>query len=330
MNAIRVRATGGPEVLQLEAVPTPSPDAGEVLIRVEAAGVNFIDLYQRSGAYKMVLPFTPGQEAAGTVAAVGAGVTGFAVGDRVASYCGKLGGYAEYAIAPADTVVRLPAGVTTVQAAAALLQGMTAHYLTTTIFPLQPGDTCLVHAAAGGTGLLLCQLAKRRGARVIGTVSTAEKETLARAAGADEIIRYTEIDFAAEVKRLTAGAGVQVVYDSVGKTTFTAGLGVLAPRGMMVLFGQSSGAVEPIDPQVLNARGSLFLTRPTLAHYVAARAELEQRSGDLFRWIQEGTLHIRIDRRFPINEAADAHRALAGRGTTGKVLLEPQGVAATM
>ena len=330
MNAIRVRATGGPEVLQLEAVPTPSPDAGEVLIRVEAAGVNFIDLYQRSGAYKMVLPFTPGQEAAGTVAAVGAGVTGFAVGDRVASYCGKLGGYAEYAIAPADTVVRLPAGVTTVQAAAALLQGMTAHYLTTTIFPLQPGDTCLVHAAAGGTGLLLCQLAKRRGARVIGTVSTAEKENLARAAGADEIIRYTEIDFAAEVKRLTAGAGVQVVYDSVGKTTFAAGLGVLAPRGMMVLFGQSSGAVEPIDPQVLNARGSLFLTRPTLAHYVAARAELEQRSGDLFRWIQEGTLHIRIDRRFPINEAADAHRALAGRGTTGKVLLEPQGVAATM
>ena len=330
MNAICVRATGGPEVLQLEAVPTPSPDAGEVLIRVEAAGVNFIDLYQRSGAYKMVLPFTPGQEAAGTVAAVGAGVTGFAVGDRVASYCGKLGGYAEYAIAPADTVVLLPAGVTTVQAAAALLQGMTAHYLTTTIFPLQPGDTCLVHAAAGGTGLLLCQLAKRRGARVIGTVSTAEKETLARAAGADEIIRYTEIDFAAEVKRLTAGAGVQVVYDSVGKTTFTAGLGVLAPRGMMVLFGQSSGAVEPIDPQVLNARGSLFLTRPTLAHYVAARAELEQRSGDLFRWIQEGTLHIRIDRRFPINEAADAHRALAGRGTTGKVLLEPQGVAATM
>jgi NADPH:quinone reductase len=220
-------------------------------------------------------------------------------------------------------VVLLPAGVTTAQGAAVLLQGMTAHYLVSTTYPLHPGDTCLVHAAAGGTGLLLCQLAKRRGARVIGTASTAEKEALARAAGADEVIRYTETDFAAEVKRLTAGAGVQVVYDSVGKTTFTAGLGVLAPRGMMVLFGQSSGVVEPLDPQVLNQRGSLFLTRPTLAHYVAARAELEQRSGDLFSWLRDGSLTVRIDRRFPLAQAAEAHRALASRGTSGKVLLEP-------
>jgi NADPH2:quinone reductase len=323
VKAIRVRATGGPEVLHVEDIPTPSPQPGELLIRIEAAGVNFIDIYQRSGAYKMATPFTPGQEAAGTVAAVGAGVSGFTVGDRVACYYhGGLGAYAEYAIVPADKVVFLPAGVTPAQGAAVLLQGMTAHYLVSTTYPLHPGDTCLVHAAAGGTGLLLCQLAKRRGARVIGTVSTAEKSALARAAGADEIIHYTETDFAAEVKRLTAGAGVQVVYDSVGKTTFTAGLGVLAPRGMMVLFGQSSGAVEPFDPQVLNQRGSLFLTRPTLAHYVAARAELEQRSGDLFRWIQEGTLHVRIDRQFPLARAGEAHAALASRATTGKVLLE--------
>ena len=322
MKAIRVRATGGPEVLQVEDIPTPSPQPGELLIRIEAAGVNFIDINQRSGAYKMATPFTPGQEAAGTVAALGDGVSGFAVGDRVACYYGGLSAYAEYAIAPADRVVQLPAGVTTAQGAAVLLQGMTAHYLVSTTFPLHPGDTCLVHAAAGGVGLLLCQVAKRRGARVIGTVSTAEKEALARGAGADEIIRYTEIDFAPEVKRLTGGSGVQVVYDSVGKTTFTAGLGCLAPRGMMVLYGQSSGAVEPFDPQILNQRGSLFLTRPMLAHYVAARAELEQRSGDLFRWIQEGTLHVRIDRELPLARAGEAHAALASRATTGKVLLE--------
>ncbi len=329
MKAVRVHDTGGPEVLHIEEIPTPSPQPGEVLIRVEAAGVNFIDIYQRTGAYKMTMPFTPGQEAAGTVAAVGGGVASCAVGDRVACYAGGLGAYAEYAIAPVDRIVQLPAGVTTAQAAAALLQGMTAHYLTSTTYPLHPGDSCLVHAAAGGTGLLLCQLAKRRGARVIGTVSSAEKEALARAVGADEIIRYTETDFAAEVKRLTGGAGVQVVYDSVGKTTFTAGLGVLAQRGMMVLYGQSSGAVEPLDPQVLNARGSLFLTRPTLGHYVAARAELEQRSGDVFRWIQEGTLQVRIDRTLPLARAGEAHTALASRRTTGKVLLEPQGVATT-
>lgn len=323
MKAIRVRATGGPEVLHFEDIPTPSPQPGDVLIRVEAAGVNFIDIYQRSGAYKMATPFTPGQEAAGTIAAIGAGVSGFAVGDRVACYSGGLNAYAEYAVAPAAIVVKLPAGVTTAQGAAVLLQGMTAHYLVSTTYPLHPGDTCLVHAAAGGVGLLLCQLAKRRGARVIGTVSTAEKEALARGAGAEEIIRYTEIDFAPEVKRLTGGSGVQVVYDSVGKTTFTAGLGCLAPRGMMVLYGQSSGAVEPLDPQVLNQRGSLFLTRPTLGHYVATRAELERRSGDLFRWLLDGTLTVHIDRRFPLTQAAEAHRALASRGTTGKVLLEP-------
>ena len=323
MKAVRVHATGGPEVLQLEEIPTPSPGPGEVLIRVEAAGVNFIDLYQRAGAYKVATPFVPGQEAAGRIAALGAGMTGFTVGDRVGCYYGGLSGYAECAIAPADKVVPLPAGVTTAQGAAVLLQGMTAHYLACTTYRLHPGDTCLVHAAAGGVGLLLCQIAKQRGARVIGTVSTAAKEVLAREAGADEVIRYTETDFAIEVKRLTGGKGVQVVYDSVGKTTFTAGLGCIAPRGMMVLFGQSSGTVEPLDPQVLNHRGSLFLTRPTLGHYVATRAELEQRSGDLFRWMQEGTLHVRIDRELPLARAGEAHAALASRATTGKVLLEP-------
>lgn len=330
MKAVRVHATGGPEVLQLEAVPTPAPGPGEVLIQVEAAGVNFIDLYQRAGAYKVATPFVPGQEAAGRIAALGAGVSGHAVGDRVACYAGALSGYAENVVAPADRIVQIPDGVTTAQAAAVLLQGMTAHYLVHSTYPLHPGDTCVVHAAAGGVGLLLCQLAKRRGARVIGTVSTKEKELLARGAGADDVIRYTESDFALEVKRLTDGKGVQVVYDSVGKTTFAAGLGVLVPRGMMVLYGQSSGAVEPLDPQVLNQRGSLFLTRPTLGHYVATRAELEQRSGDLFQWLEDGTLTVRIDRRFPLAQAAEAHRALASRGTTGKVLLEPQGVATTM
>ena len=323
MKAVRVHATGGPEVLRFEEIPTPSPGPGEVLIRVEAAGVNFIDLYQRSGAYTVATPFVPGQEAAGRIAALGAGVTGLKAGDRVACYYGGLRGYAECAIAPADKVVPLPGDVTTAQGAAVLLQGMTAHYLACSTYPLRAGDTCLVHAAAGGVGLLLCQLAKQRGARVIGTVSTAAKEVLARAAGADEVIRYTETDFAIEVKRLTGGTGVQVVYDSVGKTTFTAGLGCIAPRGMMVLFGQSSGAVGPLDPQQLNHRGSLFLTRPTLAHYVATRAELEQRSGELFRWMQEGRLTVRIDREFPLASAGEAHIALAGRGTTGKVLLVP-------
>ncbi|HEY6223821.1 MAG TPA: quinone oxidoreductase [Gemmatimonadales bacterium] len=324
MKAVRVHATGGPDVLQLDEVPTPAPGPGEVLIGVEAAGVNFIDIYQRSGAYKKSTPFTLGQEAAGSVAACGPGVSGVAAGERVACYYDGLGAYAEYAVAPVDKVVSRPAGVTAAQAAAVLLQGMTAHYLTSTTYPLHPGDTCIVHAAAGGTGLLLCQLAKRRGARVIGTVSSAEKEALARAAGADEVIRYTETDFAAEVKRLTGGKGVQVIYDSVGKSTFTAGLGVLATRGMMVLFGQSSGAVEPLDPQVLNQRGSLFLTRPTLAHYVASRTELELRCGDLFRWMLDGSLTVRIDTEYPLARAADAHIALTSRRTSGKVLLNPR------
>ena len=323
MKAIVVSATGGPEVLRLEDVPTPEPGSREVLLKVEAAGINFIDVYQRTGLYQRALPSIPGQEAAGTVAAIGPGVTGFAVGDRVACYHGSLAAYAEYALAPADRVVRLPDGVTTRQGAAVLLQGMTAHYLATTTYPLKAGDRCVVHAAAGGTGLLLCQIARRLGARVIGTVSSAAKEALARAAGAHEVIRYDERDFEAEVRRLTDGAGVQVIYDSVGRATFEAGLRCLARRGMMVLYGQSSGPVLPFDPQVLNQRGSLFLTRPTLSHYLQTRAELEKRAGDVLGWVQEGTLTVHIDRDWPLGEAAQAHRALEARATAGKLLLRP-------
>jgi NADPH:quinone reductase len=323
VKAVRVHAPGGPDALQLEEVATPEPRSGELLIKVEAAGVNFIDVYQRSGLYQVATPFVPGQEAAGTVAALGSGVTGVRVGDRVACYHGGLAGYAEYAVAPADRVVALPDGVSASQGAALMLQGMTAHYLACTTYPIKSGETCLVHAAAGGVGLLLCQIAKRRGARVIGTVSTAAKATLAREAGADEVIDYTAQDFAAEVMRLTGGAGVQVVYDSVGHTTFDAGLRCLTRRGMMVLFGQSSGPVAPLDPQVLNQRGSLFLTRPTLGHYVATRTELEARAGQLLQWVQDGTLRLRIDRTWPLAQAADAHRALERRATAGKVLLQP-------
>ena len=310
-------------MLRIEDVPTPEPGPGQLLIKIEAAGVNFIDVYQRTGLYTTATPFVPGQEAAGTVAALGPGVTGFRVGDRVACYHGGLAAYAEYAVAPADRVVTLPDGVSASQGAALMLQGMTAHYLAWTTYPLKPGDACLVHAAAGGVGLLLCQIAKRRGARVIGTVSTAAKAVLARDAGADEVIDYVAQDFEAEVRRLTGGAGVQVVYDSVGRTTFEAGLRCLARRGMMVLFGQSSGPVPPLDPQVLNQRGSLFLTRPTLGHYVATRAELEARSGELLRWVQDGTLVLHIDREWPLAQAADAHRSLESRATAGKVLLRP-------
>jgi NADPH2:quinone reductase len=323
VKAIRVHTTGGPEVLRLDDLAIPEPGPGELRIRVEAAGVNYIDVYQRTGQYKTATPFVPGQEAAGTVAALGPGVTRFRVGDRVACYHGGLGAYAEYALAPADRVVALPDRVSAAQGAALLLQGMTAHYLAGTTYPLEPGDSCLVHAAAGGVGLLLCQIAKRRGARVIGTVSTAAKAVLARTAGADEVIVYTEQDFEAEVRRLTGGSGVQVVYDSVGRTTFDAGLRCLTRRGMMVLFGQSSGPVAPLDPQVLNQRGSLFLTRPTLGHYVATRPELEARAGDLLRWVQDGTLVLHIDREWPLAQAADAHRALESRSTAGKVLLRP-------
>jgi NADPH:quinone reductase len=319
MKAIRIHSFGGPDVLRYEDVAVPSPGAGQALVRVEAAGLNFIDIYRRSGLYKVELPHTLGLEGAGTVDAIGPGVTGLAVGDRVA-VTDVPGAYAQYVLAPADRLVPIPPGVSARQAAAVILQGMTAHYLALATYPLQRGDVCLVHAAAGGVGLLLCQIAKRRGARVIATVSTEAKAELARKAGADEIIFYTRQDFEVEVKRLT-GAGVQVVYDSVGKTTFEKGLDCLRPRGMMVLFGQSSGPVAPIDPQVLNQKGSLFLTRPTLFNYIATRDELLSRAGEVLGWVADGSLSVRIDREYPLADAASAHRALEGRETTGKVLL---------
>ena len=322
MKAIRVHAPGGPEALRLEDVPEPKPEPGQVLVKIEAAGVNFIDVYQRTGLYKVPMPFTLGQEAAGSVAAVGPGVNEPKVGARVA-YTSILGAYAEYAVVPAERVVVLPDGVSTKQGAAAMLQGMTAHYLATSTFPLESGNACLVHAAAGGVGLLLCQVSKLRGARVLGTVSTREKAALARAAGAAEVILYTEQDFEAEVKRLTNGAGLQVIYDSVGKTTFEKGLSCLAPRGMMVLYGQSSGPVGPFDPQVLSQKGSLFLTRPTLAHYILTRPELVARAGEVLGWIKSGKLKLRIERELPLAQAAEAHKLLEGRKTTGKVLLIP-------
>ncbi len=322
MKAIRVHAPGGPEALRYEDVAQPSPAAGQVLVKVEAAGVNYIDVYQRNGLYKVATPFTLGQEAAGVVSAVGAGVTDPKVGDRVV-YASILGAYAEYAVVPADRVVVLPEGVTTRQAAAVMVQGMTAHYLACTTYPLKTGDTCLVHAAAGGVGLLLCQVASRRGARVIGTVSTREKAALARDAGARDVILYTEQDFEAEAKRLTGGLGLQVVYDSVGKTTFEKGLNCLTRRGMMVLYGQSSGPIGSFDPQVLSQKGSLFLTRPTIAHYIATRAELVTRAGEVLSWLKSGTLKLRIEHEFSLAEAAEAHRALEARKTTGKVLLIP-------
>ena len=323
MKAIRVNAPGGVEVLRLEDVPQPAAAAGQAVVKIAAAGVNFMDVYQRTGQYKSTpLPLTLGQEAAGVVTAVGPGVTDVRVGDRVA-YTGVQGAYAEYAAVPADRLVALPDEVSTQQGAAAMLQGITAHYLATSTYPLKAGDTCVVHAAAGGMGLLLVQIAKRRGARVIGTVSTKEKATLAREAGADEVIPYTERDFEAEVRRLTDGAGVQVVYDSVGKTTFDKGLNVLARRGMMVLCGQSSGAVGPLDPQLLNQKGSLFLTRPTIAHYIASRSELLARAADVLGWIRAGTLKLRIGLELPLAQAPEAHRRLEGRQTTGKVLLMP-------
>ena len=322
MRAIRPRQTGGPEVLVLEEVPDPTPSQGEALVRVEAAGVNFIDIYQRSGQYPQPLPLLSGNEGAGTVEAVGEGVTEVRPGDRVAWASGP-GSYATHVTVPAKRLVPVPEGLDTRAAAAAMLQGMTAHYLTRSTYRLGRGDACLVHAAAGGVGLLLCQMAKRAGAFVIGTVSTEEKAALARAAGADEVILYTRADFQAETRRLTGGQGVSVVYDSISKDTFDKSLASLRPRGMLVLFGQSSGAVPPFDPQALNRFGSLFLTRPSLHHHTATREELLERAGDVLGMIQRGELSIRIGATFPLADAAEAHRALAGRATTGKVLLLP-------
>ena len=322
MRAIRVRETGGPEVLRVETVDDPVAGPGEVLVKVEAIGVNFIEIYNRTGIYKSTFPFTPGEEGAGTVAAVGPGVVDVTVGDRVVSYNLK-GSYAELAVAAADRLIAIPDDVGTDVAAAVILQGLTAHYLVTSVYALQPGDTCLVHAAAGGVGLLLCQLAKRRNAIVIGTVSSEEKAALAREAGADEVILYTKQDFVAEVARITGGKRAQVVYDSVGATTFEKSLQCLAPRGMMALFGQSSGVVPPFDPLLLLRRGSLFLTRPTIGHYTATRDELVWRAGEVLGWVRDGSLNVRIDRAVPLAEAGDAHRALEARRTTGKVLLVP-------
>src|SRR5213082_3595793 len=307
MKAIRVHTPGGPEALRLEDVLEPRPEAGQAVVKIEAAGVNFIDVYQRTGLYKVALPFTLGQEAAGTVTALGTGVSEPRVGTRVA-YCGILGAYAPYAAVPADRLVALPDGVTARQGAAAMLQGMTAHYLATTTYPLKAGATCVVHAAAGGVGLLLCQIARRQGARVIDTVSTHEKAALAREAGAHDVILYTEQDFEMEVKRLTDNRGVEVIYDSVGKTTFDKGLNCLALRGMMVLYGQSSGPVGPLDPQVLNSKGSLFLTRPTLTHHITTRSELLERAGEVLGWISTGKLKLRIGAEFALRDAGEAHR----------------------
>jgi NADPH:quinone reductase len=322
VKAIQVHETGSADVLRLEEVPDPRPGPGEALIRVESIGLNFIEIYQRTGLYPMPKPFTPGTEGAGTVLAVGAGVTSVRTGERVASVSLK-GSYAELALAAADRLVRLPTAIDTSTAAALMLQGMTAHYLATSTYPLAKGDWCLVHAAAGGVGLLLSQIAVARGARVIGTVSTEEKERLAREAGASEVIRYTKQDFVAEVRKITQGKGVQVVYDSVGKTTFDGSLDCLASRGMMVLFGQSSGPVPPFDPQLLNRKGSLFLTRPSLGPYTADRSELDARAADLFRWVGDGSLRVRVDRKYRLSEAAEAQRALESRATAGKILLEP-------
>lgn len=320
MKVIRVHEFGGAENLKYEELATPEPSKGEARVKIEAIGINFIDVYQRAGLYKPPLPFVEGQEAAGVVDAVGAGVTEVKVGERVA-YTSVMGSYAEYAVVPSWRLAPVPDGVGSQQAAAVLLQGLTAHYLAYSTFPIQRGDAVLVHAAAGGLGLLLVQIAKLRGARVIGTVSTEEKARAAKQAGADDVILYTQQDFEAEVKRLTDGKLVNAVYDSVGKTTFDKSLNCLKRRGYMVLCGQSSGAVPPFDPQVLNAKGSLFLTRPTLVHYTADRAEFLQRANDLFEWMRAGKLTVRIDKTFPLAQAAEAHRYLESRKVIGKLLL---------
>ena len=322
MKTIHVTQPGGPEAMQVVDLPVPVPGPKQVLVRIAASGVNFIDVYFRTGLYKADLPVTLGSEAAGTVEAVGSDVTLVAPGDRVA-YAMVRGSYAEYAVVPETQLVKLPEAVDFQSAAAAMLQGMTAHYLTHTTFALAAGQTCLVHAAAGGAGRLIAQMAKARGARVFGTVSSPEKAAIAAAAGVDHPINYSETAFDTEVRRLTAGDGVDVVYDSVGKTTFEQSMACLRPRGMLVLFGQSSGPVAPLDPQVLNARGSLFLTRPSLGHYLLTREELLWRAGDVLTAIERGTLNLRVDRTYPLANAADAHRDLESRRSTGKLLLIP-------
>jgi NADPH2:quinone reductase len=319
MRAIQIKKTGGPEVMELVELPTPKPGTGQVLVRIEAAGVNFIDTYLREGRYPAELPFTPGQEAAGTVAALGVGVSGFAVGDRVA-WNGTRGTYAEFARAPASDLLRIPDAMSFQQAAAVLLQGLTAHYLAHDTHAIRAGETVLIHAGAGGVGLLLTQMAKRMGARVLTTVSTQQKAELSRGAGADKVVLYTTESFVEEVKRQTDGDGLPVVYDSVGKTTFEDSLKCLRPRGLLALFGASSGPVPPFDPIRLMA-GSLYLTRPTLKDYVRTRSELERRAADVFGWVARGELHVRIGASYKLEGAAQAHRDLAARKTTGKVLL---------
>ncbi len=322
MRVVRIHTYGGPDVLRVEEVPTPTPGPGQALVRIEAAGVNFIDIYQRRGLYRLELPVALGLEGAGVVEAVGPDVQDVRVGDRVV-FTNIQGAYAEYVVAPVWRLVPIPDGVSSAQAASVMLQGITAHYLTHSTYPIQPGDVVLVHAAAGGTGLLLVQMAKRRGARVIGTVSTEEKAKLAREAGADEVIRYTQVDFREEVKRITNGQGVHVVYDSVGRDTFERSLDCLRVRGMMVSFGQSSGPVGPVDPLVLSQKGSLFLTRPSIMHYTGTREELRWRAGDVLTWVRNGELRVHVDRTFPLSEAAAAQARLEGRQAIGKILLVP-------
>ena len=322
MKAMRIHKYGGPEALRLDDIPVPEPKAGEARVKIEAIGLNYIDVYQRTGLYPIATPFTLGMEGAGIVDALGEGVTEVKRGDRVA-YAMILGSYAEYAVVPASKLAPMPANIDAKSAAALMLQGMTAHYLTHSTYPLKKGDEVLVHAAAGGVGLLLVQIAKQLGATVIGTVSTEAKAQLAKEAGADHVVLYTQADFLTEVKKLTGGRGVRVIYDSVGQTTFDKSLDCLRPRGLLVLFGQSSGPVAPFDPARLAAKGSLFLTRPSLAHYTLDRQELLERASDLFNWTAAGKLKLRIEKTFPLAEAAEAHRQLEARKTTGKVILLP-------
>ena len=322
MRAIRVNRYGGPEVLEPADVDTPTPGTGQVLVDVAASGVNYVDTYQRSGIYRLPLPFVPGVEGAGRVAAVGDGVTGLKAGDHV-GWLAAPGSYAEQVIVDAEKAISVPEGVSDELAAAVLLQGLTAHYLSTSTYPVQAGDAALVHAAAGGVGLLLTQMAKQRGGRVIATVSTEEKEALARGAGADEVIRYDRVDFAPEVRRLSGGEGVAVAYDGVGQATFDGSLASLRPRGMLVLYGAASGQVPPFDPQRLMTGGSLFLTRPTLGNYTATRGELLARARDVFGWVAAGRLNVRIGGHYRLDDASRAHEDLQGRRTTGKLLLVP-------